>query len=65
MQAHILLGDAHALDRLVDELKANAAYKTDRDYYKLQFCGSLHALGAAGFDIPPGTASLGENLFCR
>jgi hypothetical protein len=65
MQAHILLGDAQALDRLMEELKANAAYKSDRAYYKVQFCGSLHGLDAAGFKAPSEMVTLGENLFCR
>jgi hypothetical protein len=65
MQAHVLLGDADALDRLAEVLKLDEAYKADREYYKVQFCKSLHALEAAGFDVPSATGVLGENLFCR
>jgi hypothetical protein len=65
VQAQILLGDAGALNDLLDGLRSNAAYKADREYYKIQFCDSLRALDAAGFDAPPETAALGESLFCR
>jgi hypothetical protein len=65
MQAHLLLGDAQALNDLVELLKSNAVYKADRDYYKVQFCNSLRALEPAGFEISPEAAVLGENLFCR
>jgi hypothetical protein len=65
LQAHVLLGDVNALTNLADELKSNAAYKSDRDYFRVQFCNSLQAMESAGFSAPDKTLNLAENMFCR
>lgn len=61
LQADILLDDADALMGLAENLKSNAAYKADRDYYEVQFCDALRALDSA----PEATFRLAERMFCR
>jgi hypothetical protein len=65
MQADVLLGKADLLTKLANGLKSDETYKADRNYYKSQFCDSLHALNAAGYIAPSETTGLAKNLFCR
>lgn len=65
LQAGVFLGDDGMVKNLAEELKANPAFKADRDYYKEQFCESMRALDAAGYPLPIETANLAAGLFCR
>ncbi len=65
VQARVLLGDADGLSRLMQELKLNANYKADREYYKTQFCNSIRALDKAGYAAPVETLNMAESLFCK
>jgi hypothetical protein len=64
-QADIMLGDLDAVMSLVEKLKSDALYKADRDYFKIQFCDSLHDLNVAGDSAPAGTMKLAKGFFCR
>jgi hypothetical protein len=60
-----MLGDLDAVMSLVEKLKSDALYKADRDYFKIQFCDSLHDLNVAGDSAPAGTMKLAKGFFCR
>jgi len=64
-QAYAVAGDGAGLRSVESELKSNDSYRADREFYKVQFCGSLRALAAAGYPLSPETAALAEGLFCR
>jgi hypothetical protein len=65
VQARVLRGDADGLARLVRIIKSNSLYKADGDYYMTQFCNSIRALDAAGFEAPAETMSAAQGLFCK
>jgi hypothetical protein len=65
LQAHVVAGNSAGLRSVEAELKSSEVYKADKDFYRIQFCGSLRALAAAGYPLSPETGALAEGMFCR
>lgn len=65
LQAQAVLGDSAGVEQIMEELKSMETFKSQRPYYKIQFCSSLQALDRAGFSLTAEMSTLTDSLFCN